>query len=106
MLHGVNACAITPECGAAPAGITAAAPFHHVIFHHPHIGEENMLKHRALLGHFFAQACSRAVLATGGVVHVSLGGTQAADWKLHEQAARHGLCAVLQTVRNPLIVTS
>lgn len=81
-----------------PAAIRNAAPFHHIIFHHPHIGEESLLKHRSFLGHFFHAASGEDILHEHGIVHVSLGGTQPQDWQLMAQAARHQLTAVLQTV--------
>jgi Domain of unknown function (DUF2431) len=97
VLHSVDACQLDPE--KVPEALAQAMPFHHVIFHHPHIGEESLQKHRALLGHFFHAVTRPGVLHAQGVVHVSLGGTQPQDWRLADQAQRHGLSAVLETVR-------
>lgn len=60
-----------------------------------------MRKHQALLGHFFHAASQPDLLKPMGAIHVSLGGRQATDWRLLEQAARHGLAVALETVRLP-----
>lgn len=99
MLHSINACDL---CGShVPIQVAGAMPYHHIIFHHPHLGEENMRKHRALLGHFFHEVSQAGVLRLDGMVHVSLGGTQPQDWQLEAQAARHGFKLALRTVRTP-----
>ena len=97
-MHSVNAVKIHIS---AESGLPEL-PFKHVVFHHPHLGTENMHRHRALLGHFFHSATHDGVLAPRGVIHVSLGGRQAKDWMLHEQAARHGLALLQMTVRAQL----
>jgi len=73
--------------------------FQHVVFHHPHLGVEDFKQNMALLGHFLHSASQPGVLAPRGVVHVSLGGNQPADWRLLQQARRHGLTLLLETVR-------
>jgi hypothetical protein len=99
-VHSVNAVKIhnSAEMSIPEISLTAAQPFKHIVFHHPHLGVENMHRHRALLGHFFHAATHSCVLAHRGVIHVSVGGRQAEDWRLHEQATRHGLVLLLQTV--------
>lgn len=93
--HSVNAVKIHLS---AESGLPELQPFKHVVFHHPHLGSESMNRHRALLGHFFHSATQNRVLAPRGVIHVSVGGRQAEDWRLHEQAARHGLTLLQATV--------
>lgn len=82
------------------------APYDHIIFHHPHLGVEDMRKHEALLGHFFHAASQPEFLKPSGVIHVSVGGRQAHDWRLQEQAARQGLAVALETVRRSALVGS
>lgn len=93
--HAINAVKIDVS---AESHLSKLQPFKHVIFHHPHLGVESMHRHSALLGHFFHSATQECVLASRGVIHVSVGGRQAQDWRLHEQASRHGLVLLLQTV--------
>jgi hypothetical protein len=101
VLHDIDAIALSPQLLSSAAG-TPAGPFSHIIFHHPHVGTEDLHRHRALLGHFFHRAADPSLLRERGVVHVSLGGQQPVNWQVEEQAARHGLCVLLTTVRTTL----
>jgi hypothetical protein len=94
--HKVNACDCRPP--SLPAFVSTGIPYHHIIFHHPHVGQESLLMHQAFLGHFFGEVTQHGLLGLDGVLHVSLGGCQPRDWLLLPQAARHGLYLVLQTV--------
>jgi hypothetical protein len=94
--HSVNATNLGGEFAHEFAKLL---PFSHIIFHHPHLGMESMARHAALLGHFFREVVQDAILERRGVVHVSVGGRQAQDWRLREQAARHGLVLVQTSVR-------
>eukprot|EP00892_Ulva_mutabilis_P007900 jgi/Ulvmu1/5482/UM023_0018.1 len=93
--HGVDVASLSIQM--LPRDSVSYAPFDHIIFHHPHLGVEDMRQHQALLGHFFYAASRPEMLKSHAAIHVSVGGRQAADWNLREQAARHGLTVALET---------
>jgi hypothetical protein len=101
--HSIDACSL--HTTSQPEVVTSGAPYDHIIFHHPHLGVEDMRKHQALLGHFLHCASQPSILKQRGVIHVTLGGRQPKDWKVIEQIERHGLAILMKTVRIFLHVT-
>lgn len=73
---GVNACALSEYF--------SGEKFDKIIFNHPHLGIEDMHRHRMLLSHFL-HACLGFLLEKGQV-HVVLTNDQASRWELVERA--------------------
>jgi hypothetical protein len=81
--HGVDACDI-----AASADLPSRL-FDRIVFNNPHTGVESADLHKSLLAHFLGSATRH--LAPGGEIHLALCNTQAADWEVLAQAAKHAL---------------
>ncbi|CAM9218379.1 unnamed protein product [Phaeothamnion confervicola] len=77
----------------------------HIVFNHPHSGEEDIRRHRSLLGHFFHNVkTSGALAAPSGAVHVTLAGDQAVKWGLMAQAERNGFRLAAEWLFRPEVL--
>ena len=104
--HSVNA--IMPwssednetNCTLQPTPSLPQCTFNHVIFNHPHIGNEDAQLHSRFLSHFF-HSVDNHWLAPSGILHLTLVKGQFERWKCKEAAERNQLEVVHRDIFKP-----